>query len=151
MAQIFRQRSNTVARVCLLLIVLGSGGSGWALYDVYWSPYTTRVNMPREQPVPFSHKHHAYGMGIDCRYCHTSVEKSAFAGIPPTETCMTCHSQLWTGAPLLAPARESLASHSRLRWNRLHNLPELAFFNHSVPVNTAIASSPSPAHAVLAP
>jgi ferredoxin len=141
MAQIFRQRSNTLARVSLLLVVLATGGSMWALDAVYWSPYTTRVNMPREQPVPFSHKHHAYGMGIDCRYCHTSVEKSAFAGIPPTETCMTCHSQLWTGAPLLAPVRESLAEDQRLHWNRVHQLPDFVFFNHSIHVNKGIGCS----------
>jgi hypothetical protein len=141
MAQVFRQRSNTVARVCLLILVLGTGGSVWALYAVYWSPYTTRVDLPREQPVPFSHKHHAYGLGIDCRYCHTSVEKSAFAGIPPTETCMTCHSQIWTAAPLLAPVRESLANDQRLRWNRVHQLPDFVFFNHSIHVNKGIGCS----------
>ncbi len=88
--------------------------------------------------MPFSHKHHVYGLGIDCRYCHTSVENSAFAGIPPTETCMTCHSQLWTDAPLLAPVRASLANHQRLRWNRVHDLPDFVFFNHSIHVSKGI-------------
>jgi hypothetical protein len=96
------------------------------------------VEVPREQPVPFSHKHHVSGLGIDCRYRHTSVEKSAFAGIPPTDTCMTCHSQLWTDAPLLAPVRESLARHQPMQWNRVHDLPDFVFFNHSIHVRQGI-------------
>jgi hypothetical protein len=137
-AQIFQRRSNTVAKASLVGLLLGVGGSGWALYSVYWSPYTTRVGQPREQPVPFSHKHHVYGLGIDCRYCHTGVETSPVAGLPPTETCMTCHSRLWTDAPLLAPVRESFALGDRLRWNRVHDLPDFVFFNHSIHVSKGI-------------
>jgi hypothetical protein len=134
MAQIFQRRSNTVARASLLGVVLVTGATGWLVHAVYWSPYTTDVHVPRHQPVPFSHKHHVDGLGIDCRYCHTSVEQSAFAGIPSTETCMTCHSQLWTDAPLLAPVRQSLATDTPLRWNRVHDLPDFVFFNHSIHV-----------------
>src|SRR5476651_1850445 len=87
---------------------------------------------PVEQAVPFSHKHHVSDVGLDCRYCHASVETAAFAGIPPTHTCMTCHSQLFTGAPVLAPARDSFASGKALQWNRVHDLPDFAYFNHSI-------------------
>ena len=95
--------------------------------------------MPVEQPVPFSHEHHVAGLGIDCRYCHTGVEKSAFAGIPPTETCMTCHSQVWRDAPALAPVRESWATGKPLRWKRVHDLPDYVYFNHSIHVQKGVA------------
>src|ERR1700722_18585252 len=134
MAQIFSPASNTLARIVPLLILLGIAGLGWCNYTVFWSPYTTWQRIPLEQPVPFSHKHHVSGLGIDCRYCHTSVEKSAFAGVPPTETCMTCHSQLWTEAPLLQPVRDSLATNIPIRWNRVHDLPDFVYFDHSIHV-----------------
>jgi hypothetical protein len=84
--------------------------------------------------VQFSHEHHVNALGIDCRYCHTSVETSSFAGIPPTETCMTCHSQIWRDSPMLAPVRDSLAKNEPIPWNRVHDLPDYAYFNHSVHV-----------------
>lgn len=138
MAQIFKPRSNTIARATIMgagsfIVVLASAWDG-----IFWSPYTTRVNIPLDQPVPFSHRHHVQQDGIDCRYCHTSVEKSAFAGVPDTETCMTCHSQLFNGAPLLAPIRQSLASDTPLRWNRVTKLPDFVFFNHSIHVAKGI-------------
>src|SRR5665213_649229 len=138
MAQIFRRRSNSIARASIVGAVLLICGSGWVLYAVYWSPWTTRQMIPLEQPVPFSHKHHVYGLGIDCRYCHTTVEKSAFAGVPATEICMTCHSQIWKDAPMLAPVRESLAQNKPLRWNRVNDTPDFVFFNHSIHVNHGI-------------
>lgn len=138
MAQIFHRKSNTIARAAIASGILFIGLGGWALHTVYWSPYTTRVGLPIEQPVPFSHEHHVRGLGIDCRYCHTSVEKSSFAGVPSTETCMTCHSQIWTDAPMLAPVRESFARNEPLRWNRVHDLPDFVFFNHSIHVNKGI-------------
>jgi Cytochrome c7 and related cytochrome c/Class III cytochrome C family len=87
---------------------------------------------PIEQPVPFSHKHHAGDDGIDCRYCHSAVETSAFAGIPPLSTCMTCHSQLFTGQPALAPLVNAYLSGVALHWQRVHQLPDFAYFNHSI-------------------
>ena len=141
MAQIFSRRANSVAKASLFGALLLLGACGWTLHAVYWSPYTTRVGVPQEQPVPFSHKHHTYGLGIDCRYCHTSAERSAFAGIPPTATCMTCHSQLWTDAPLLASVRQSLARDQHLRWNRVHDLPDFVFFDHSIHVSKGIGCS----------
>jgi hypothetical protein len=134
MAQIFKPRSNTVARVSILGIGLFILFLGWAADAIFWSPYTTRVNIPLTQPVPFSHRHHTQQLGIDCRYCHTAVEKSSFAGLPDTETCMTCHSQLFTSAPLLAPVRQSLATGAPLRWSRVNKLPDFVFFNHSIHV-----------------
>ena len=141
MAQIFQPRSNTIARASVVGVLLLVVGVTWGLHAVYWSPYTTRVGVPVEQVVPFSHKHHAGGIGIDCRYCHSSVEKSASAGMPSTETCMTCHSQLWTDAPMLAPVRQSLATGKPLQWRRVNDLPDFVYFNHSIHVNKGIGCS----------
>ncbi len=141
MAQIFGRTSNTIARAALAAAVLFVCAGGWVVHAVYWSSYTTRAGIPRRQPVPFSHQHHVAGLGIDCRYCHTSVETAAFAGMPATETCMSCHSQVWTDAPLLAPVRQSLAGQERLRWTRVHDLPDFVYFNHSIHVNKGIGCS----------
>ncbi len=138
MPQLFPRAANTVARGCILVAVSGVALTGWAGYTVWWSPYMTRVNVPLDQPVPFSHQHHVAGLGIDCRYCHTGVEKSAFAGLPPTETCMTCHSQIWRDAPILEPVRASLRDGKPLRWTRVNDLPDFVFFNHSVHVHKGI-------------
>jgi len=134
MAQIFSRTANIVSKASIaavgLLVVL-LGGVLWA---VMMSPYYTNVNITREQPVPFSHKHHAGELGIDCRYCHTSVEKSSFAGVPPTQTCMTCHSQIWTNAPMLEPVRASYRDNKSLSWTRVNALPDYVYFNHSIHV-----------------
>ena len=112
MAQVFRPAANTIA----LLVIASLGAAPILLaglgYSLMRSPYVTNQSVTREQPVPFSHAHHVGGLGLDCRYCHTSVTTARFAGIPPTETCMTCHSQLWTNAAMLAPVRESLAANT---------------------------------------
>lgn len=139
MAQLFPRYCNTIARVTIAGVVLGGCALGWATYAITWSPYYTDVDRPQSQPVPFSHEHHVSGLGIDCRYCHTTVEKSSFAGIPPTETCMTCHSQVWRDAPVLAPVRESWATGKRLHWNRVHDLPDYVYFNHSIHVQKGVA------------
>src|SRR5581483_278896 len=136
--QIFHRKSNSIAPAIIIAALLLVSLAGWALHAGYWSPYTTLVDVPLEQVVPFSHKHHVSGLGIDCRYCHTSVETSAFAGIPPTETCMTCHSQIWTQAPILAPVRDSLGKQEHLEWQRVHDLPDFVFFNHSIHVAKGI-------------
>jgi hypothetical protein len=141
MAQIFRRRCNSIARVLLVGAILGFFLFWAVVYLIYRSPYTTNVNVPRVQEVPFSHEHHASGLGIDCRYCHTSVESSSFAGIPPTETCMTCHSRVWTDAPLLEPVRASFARNQPLRWKRVNDLPDFVFFNHSIHVQKGIGCS----------
>ncbi len=109
-----------------------------AVLDV-WSSFATAVGKPVEQPVPFSHQHHVGDVGLDCRYCHTSVEKASFAGMPPTETCMTCHSQIWTNSAMLAPVRESYRTDTPLKWARVHDLPDFVYFNHSIHVSKGVA------------
>jgi hypothetical protein len=138
MAQIFRKSGTSFARATLIGILVCVFGFWAVVYAVYWSSYTTDERIPRIQPVPFSHKHHVSGLGLDCRYCHTSVEKTSFAGIPPTETCMTCHSQVWRDAPVLEPVRNSLATGKPLQWNRVNQLPDFVFFNHSIHVNKGV-------------
>jgi hypothetical protein len=138
MAQLFKRRTNAVANAAILGGALLFAGICGGLYAFGRSDYWTRVDEPLAQPVPFSHEHHVAGLGIDCRYCHTSVEKSAFAGMPPTETCMTCHSQVWKDAPVLQPVRDSLQTGMPLRWTRVHDLPDYVYFNHSIHVNKGI-------------
>ncbi|HEY1769919.1 MAG TPA: cytochrome c3 family protein [Chthoniobacterales bacterium] len=141
MAQIFSQRANFRAKFLIVAIVVLVCGAGWTTFAVFWSPYTTYVDVPLAQPVPFSHKHHVGDDGIDCRYCHTSVEKSAFAGIPSTQICMTCHSQLWTEAPVLAPVRASLTNNRPLQWSRVNDLPDFVYFNHSIHIAKGVGCS----------
>jgi hypothetical protein len=137
--QIFRPRANSFVRIALLgtlaLFVLPFAlGLGYVR-----SPYYTGVGHAPEQPVPFSHEHHASGLGLDCRYCHTSVEDAAFAGMPSTETCMTCHSQLWTNARMLEPVRESWRTGEPLRWVRVNDLPDYVYFHHGMHVRHGVA------------
>jgi hypothetical protein len=138
MAQLFRPRSNTIARASIALAVLLLVGLVWGVTEINLSSYMTRVEMPRDQPVPFSHKHHVSGLGLDCRYCHTSVETSAFAGMPPTETCITCHSQIWSDSPMLEPVRASWRENQSIHWTRVHDLPGFVYFNHSIHINKGI-------------
>ena len=138
MAQLFPRGSNAFARVSIVavLVVVGTGLS--ILLNTNRLHYTTDVQVAKKQPVPFSHKHHVTGVGIDCRYCHTSVEESSFANIPPVETCMTCHSQIWTESPLLEPIRESYRMGNPIEWVRVHDLPDFVYFNHSIHVHKGI-------------
>ena len=138
MAQLFHPSTNTLAKVSILGAVLIAGALGAVVTEISSSPYVTRAQDAREQPVPFSHKHHVSGLGIDCRYCHTSVEKSSFAGIPATEICMSCHSQIWVDSPMLEPVRESMRTNVPIAWNRVHDLPDYAYFNHSAHVRRGI-------------
>jgi hypothetical protein len=138
MAQIFHPSTNTVSKVTIFGAVFLIGGLLWLLAELNRSSYVTQANVVRPQPVMFSHKHHVSGLGIDCRYCHTAVEQSAFAGIPSTSTCMNCHSQIWTNSPMLEPVRESYRTGQPLRWNRVHNLAEFAYFNHSIHVTKGV-------------
>ncbi len=107
-------------------------------YLLLHSPYQTDVRVVRPQPVPFSHEHHVSGLGIDCRYCHTSVETSAFAGLPPTHTCMSCHSQIWAASPVLEPVRASLAENKPLVWSRVHDLPDFVYFHHAIHIQKGV-------------
>lgn len=135
MAQIFHPSFNTVAKATIFGAVFLLAGLGAVAYTVEKSPYNTEAGVPQAQPVPFSHEHHVRGLGIDCRNCHTSVEDSHFAGLPPTKTCMACHSQVWTNAEMLRPVRESWATNQPLQWRRVHNLPDFVYFNHSIHIN----------------
>ena len=138
MAQIFHpsmkviSRASIIAALVVAAIVVLIGGA------MYRSGYMTDVDVPVEQRIPFSHEHHVNGLGISCQYCHTSVEQSAFAGIPPTHTCMTCHSQIWNTSPMLQPVRTSYQTRIPLEWVRVHDLPDFAYFNHSIHVRQGI-------------
>jgi hypothetical protein len=136
--QIFPRSSNAIARASLVLVVLAVGGLSWVLLQLERTPYITNAGIRKDQPVPFSHQHHVSGLGIDCRYCHTSVETSSFAGIPPTKTCMNCHSQIWTNAAYLEPVRESYRTGRSLEWTRVNQLPDYVYFNHSIHIKKGV-------------
>jgi hypothetical protein len=138
MAQIFHRSANSIAKASIIAAVLLVSGLLWAALELQRSPYYTYAGVARMQPVPFSHQHHVAGLGIDCRYCHTSVETSGFAGIPPTKTCMNCHSQIWTNAPMLEPVRESYRTGKSLVWTRVNRLPDFVYFDHSIHVNKGV-------------
>ncbi|MDH3523946.1 MAG: cytochrome c family protein [Acidobacteriota bacterium] len=134
MAQIFHRSTNTVAKVTLFGAVFFVAVAGWVAATLDRSAYSTRQGVVREQPVPFSHDHHVVALGIDCRYCHTAVETEAFAGIPPTTTCINCHKLIWNESDMLAPVRASLAEDTPIRWTRVHDLPDFVYFDHSIHV-----------------
>jgi Cytochrome c7 and related cytochrome c len=134
MAAIFGPRANLVTNVTLLALAALALFAAFLIWTVPRMQYNTQVSLIPIQPVPFSHQHHVSGLGIDCRYCHTSVEVSSNAGLPATETCMTCHSQIWTNAAMLAPVRQSLAENKPLRWRRVYTLPDYVYFDHSIHV-----------------
>lgn len=138
MAQIFSPSANTISRVFLVSVALAAVGMVGLTYVYERSPNQTLVGSIREQPVPFSHEHHVRGLGIDCRYCHTSVETSSSAGMPSSDTCMSCHSQIWNQSPTLAAVRTSLADAKPLRWARLHDLPDFVYFNHAIHVQKGV-------------
>ncbi|REJ88179.1 MAG: cytochrome C [Planctomycetota bacterium] len=139
MPQIFHPSMNTISRVSIfgaVFFVMAAVGVGAAIVR---SPYATEVGVVRVQPVPFSHQHHVGDVGIDCRYCHRSVETEAFAGLPSTDVCMDCHSVLWADSPMLEPVRESYRTGEPLAWNRVHDLPDYAYFNHAIHVRQGVA------------
>jgi hypothetical protein len=141
MAQLFHPSMNALAKASIFGALFIVGVVGWIAWQVNRSPYVTGAGAARDQPVPFSHEHHVSGLGIDCRYCHTSVERSSFAGIPATKVCMTCHSQVWTDAPMLKPVRDSWSTNAPLRWTRVHDLPDYVYFNHSIHVAKGVGCS----------
>jgi hypothetical protein len=135
MAQIFDRSSNALARMSLVLTGLIVIALGVTLDQLQRSPWVTRQGQRADQPIPFSHKHHVQGLGLQCQYCHVTVEKSSYAGIPPTKTCINCHAQIWTNAQLLEPVRQSWATGKSITWTRVHDLPDFAYFNHEIHVN----------------
>jgi hypothetical protein len=138
MPQIFHRSTNTISKVGIFGAVFFLGFLLWLFGALSRSSWATQTNVAREQPVPFSHAHHVGNEGIDCRYCHTSVEKSGFANIPPTKVCMNCHSQIWNTAPTLEPVRESFRTGKSIAWTRVHDLPDFAYFDHSIHVNKGV-------------
>ncbi|MGZ8444361.1 MAG: cytochrome c3 family protein [Candidatus Binatia bacterium] len=138
MSQVFHRSTNTIARLSIFGLVFLLGALLWLIAAISRSSYITDTDVARAQPVPFSHEHHVGGLGIDCRYCHTSVEISWVAGLPPTATCMNCHSQIWSGSDVLKPVRESYQSGAPIRWTRVHNLPDFVYFDHSIHVNKGV-------------
>jgi hypothetical protein len=138
MSQIFHHSTNTLSKLSIFGALFLAAGTLWLVLEINRSPYVTQAGVAREQPVPFSHAHHVAGMGIDCRYCHSSVETSATAGIPPTKTCMNCHSQIWSDSPTLEPVRESFRTEKSIEWVKVHDLPDFVYFNHSAHVNQGV-------------
>lgn len=138
MAQLFHRKANYLARASIFGALILVGFIVFLLLEINRSDYVTQAFTAKEQPVQFSHKHHVGDVGIDCRYCHTSVDKSNFAGIPPSKTCMNCHSQIFKETQYLAPVRASFEQKKPLRWTRIHDLPDFVYFNHSIHVNKGV-------------
>ena len=141
MSQIFSRSANSISRVSIVGAVVLIGLLLGLVYELGMSPWVTRQYVAREQPIQFSHERHVAGNGIDCRYCHTSVEQSRFAGIPPTKTCMNCHSQIFADAAFLEPVRESFRTDQPIAWTRVHDLPDFAYFDHSIHVAKGVGCS----------
>lgn len=141
MPQLFPRTANTIASFSIWGFAGALGLLMWFGAMIVRSPYELVQQIPRQQPVPFSHEHHAGGLGIDCRYCHTTVETSSFANIPATRICMNCHQQMWASSPMLAPVRESYITGKSISWTRVHDLPDYVYFNHSIHVNKGIGCS----------
>jgi len=141
MPQTFHRSTNSLARFTIFGGLFVVGAVILLLLWVNRTSWVTRAYEAREQPVPFSHAHHVGGMGVDCRYCHTSVEKAAYAGIPPTKTCMNCHSLIWSQSPTLEPVRASLRTDASIEWTKVHDLPDFVYFNHSAHVNKGVGCS----------
>ncbi len=141
MPQIFHPSTNTIAKVLLFGLPLGVAFVLWVCLVYTRSSYGTGAGITRVQPVPFSHEHHVGVLGIDCRYCHTTVEYSSYAGIPPTKTCMNCHSQIWVGSQALEPVRASYRDDRSLRWHRIYNVPGFVYFDHSIHIHKGVGCS----------
>ena len=138
MPQIFHRSANTIAKVSIFGAVFFIAGLFGLFDEVNRSPWVTQAHVARDQPIQFSHERHVAGNGIDCRYCHTSVEDSSFAGIPPTKTCMNCHSQIFANSPFLEPVRSSFRTGTSILWTRVDDLPDFVYFNHSIHLHKGI-------------
>jgi hypothetical protein len=140
-AQIFSRNANARLGFAIVAIVVLLTGIVLGLIGLYLSPWYTEVDVAKAQPVPFSHKHHVSDLKIECQYCHATVERAAHAGFPSTDTCMSCHSQVWTNSPLLEPIRDSYQTGEPVVWNRVYDLPDFVYFNHSVHVAKGVGCS----------
>lgn len=138
MAQVFPKSSNTLSKASIVVSGLVVAALGLATININRTTYVNTQSMPVDQVVQFTHTHHVGSLGLDCRFCHFSVEESSFAGIPPSKTCMGCHSVVWKDAPILEPVRESYRTDASVEWTRVHDLPEFVYFNHSIHVNKGV-------------
>jgi hypothetical protein len=138
MAQLFHRSTNALSRLTIFGTLLAVIVVAWGWAGTIRSPYVSEQNVVREQPVPFSHQHHVGGLGLDCRYCHTSVEVSSFAGVPPTQICMNCHRQVWSDSPMLEPVRASLRENRPILWTRVHDLPDFVYFDHGIHIHQGV-------------
>jgi hypothetical protein len=138
MSQVFPKSANPWSKASLIFLIFLVVLVGWTILTLQRSDFVTTANEYIEQPVQFSHQHHAGGIGIECRYCHTSVEVSPSAGLPPTKTCINCHSQIWNTAPYLEPVRASYRDNTPLNWIRVHDLPDFVYFNHSIHIRKGV-------------
>ncbi len=138
MPQIFHRSTNTISRLSIFGSLFVVAGALWGAALIARSPYVTQQAVARQQPVQFSHRHHAGELGIDCRYCHTGVDRAAYAGIPPTQTCMNCHAQIWRDSDFLEPVRSSYAAGVSIDWIKVHDLPDFVYFDHSIHVRKGI-------------
>ncbi len=134
MAQTFHRSTNTIARFSIFGAVFLIAGAGWVFAKLDRSPYNTRQGVVLAQPVPFSHDHHVGQIGIDCRYCHVSVETSAVASVPSPSVCMNCHKEIWKDSPMLEPVRTAFAKGRPIAWTKVHDLPDYVYFDHSIHV-----------------
>lgn len=141
MAQVFNRSANNIAKISMIMAAVLGGLAFYFYTQIARSSYLTGIYVEKQQPVQFSHKHHVGDDGIDCRYCHTQVETSASAGIPPTQTCMNCHNQLFADQEYLEPIRASYRENKPIEWQRVHDLPEFAYFNHSIHVAKGVGCS----------
>ena len=129
MPQIFRHSTNYLARATIYGAIFILLAALFIAAEISRSGWNTGQWIERQQPIQFSHKHHVGDDGIDCRYCHTSVETSASAGMPSTAICMNCHKQIWADSPYMEPVRTSFKTGKPLEWIRVHDLPDFAYFN----------------------
>jgi len=138
MAQVFPKSSNTLSKASIVAGGIVAGTVGLATLHANRTTYMTTEDMPIEQVVQFTHSHHVGTLGLDCRFCHTAVEDSSYAGIPPSKTCMGCHSVVWKDAPILEPVRESYRNDTSIEWIKVHDLPEFVYFNHSIHITKGV-------------
>jgi hypothetical protein len=141
MPQIFPRWTNVGSKMSVIGALASLALLTWTSMVYVQSSYGTNAGLKPVQPIPFSHEHHAGGLGIDCRYCHTTVERSPFAGMPETKTCMNCHSQIWVGSSMLAPVRESYRTDKSIEWDRVYNTPGFVYFAHHIHVQKGIGCS----------
>ena len=138
MPQIFPKSANAWSKASIFMVLGVVASLGWVISVLQRSDFVTAANTFVDQPVQFSHQHHVGGIGIDCRYCHNAVEVAATASIPPTKTCINCHSQIWSTSPYLEPVRASFRDDKPLQWTRVHDLPDFVYFNHSIHVKKGV-------------